>query len=222
MPRRTRDTFQDESTRQRLLEAAGEQFAAAGFARTTVQSICRQARANIAAVNYYFGGKENLYYETIKWGRKCCSGIDELQGRELADLPPEQALRRFIAESLRVLVSTKNPEWIFRIISREMADPTPILDRFIREVVRTRRRCLHAIIERLGQGQLTPRQIELIGLSIVGQYLYYHHCRAIVVRLYGKDAYTPQAIEGRIDHITAFSLAAIRGLIAEPERVFSS
>ena len=45
-------------TEKRLLEAAGEIFAEHGYRAATVRQICEKARANIAAVNYYFGDKE--------------------------------------------------------------------------------------------------------------------------------------------------------------------
>ena len=53
------------TTRQRLLEAAGQVFAEQGFRAATVRDICQRAGANIAAVNYHFGDKEALYREVI-------------------------------------------------------------------------------------------------------------------------------------------------------------
>lgn len=200
-----------DSTRSRLLQAAGEVFAEHGLRSATIQMICRKAGANIAAVNYYFGGKENLYYEAIKWGRKCCAGADELQAKDLVNLAPEEALRRFVADYLRMLLSPRNLEWYFRIISREMAEPTPVLDRFIREVIHARRACLAGVIKRLTGGKLSARRLELIGSSLVGQCLFYNHCQTIVLRLRGKPAYEQADIDELVEHITAFSLAAIKG-----------
>src|SRR5215472_16229012 len=50
-------------TEKRLLEAAGEIFAEHGYRAATVRQICEKARANIAAVNYYFGDKEEFYMQ---------------------------------------------------------------------------------------------------------------------------------------------------------------
>ncbi|MHB1378998.1 MAG: TetR/AcrR family transcriptional regulator, partial [Desulfurivibrionaceae bacterium] len=47
-----------QETRQNLLAAAGEIFAAKGFRETTIAEICKQAEANTAAVSYHFGSKE--------------------------------------------------------------------------------------------------------------------------------------------------------------------
>jgi AcrR family transcriptional regulator len=54
-----------DTTRDRIVEAAGEMFAEKGFDATTVRDICQRAEANIAAVNYYFGDKQRLYVEAV-------------------------------------------------------------------------------------------------------------------------------------------------------------
>jgi len=52
--------------RERILEAAGEIFADCGFRGATVRRICERAKVNVAAINYYFGGKEKLYTEVLR------------------------------------------------------------------------------------------------------------------------------------------------------------
>ena len=49
------------STRTRLLGAAASVFARKGYGEATVAEICDEAEANISAVNYHFGSKEELY-----------------------------------------------------------------------------------------------------------------------------------------------------------------
>jgi TetR/AcrR family transcriptional regulator, regulator of cefoperazone and chloramphenicol sensitivity len=63
-------------TRQRLLEAAGEVFADLGFRSATVRDICRRADANIAAVHYHFGDKEQLYAAAVHYAHLCATRHD--------------------------------------------------------------------------------------------------------------------------------------------------
>jgi len=53
-------------TRSKLIAAAREQFAARGFARTSVRSIAAAAGVNASLVNHYFGGKEALLVATME------------------------------------------------------------------------------------------------------------------------------------------------------------
>ncbi len=49
----------------RLLRAAAELFARDGYAGTSVRDIALRAGANVAAVSYHFGGKDQLYAAAV-------------------------------------------------------------------------------------------------------------------------------------------------------------
>src|SRR5689334_18729350 len=93
-----------DDTRTRLLDAAGQVFAENGFKAATVREICRRAGAkNIAAVNYYFRDKEQLYRATLQHAFFC--GMEQMPA---PDFPPnftaEQKLGRLIYMITRHLV----------------------------------------------------------------------------------------------------------------------
>ncbi|MEL6332869.1 MAG: helix-turn-helix domain-containing protein, partial [Cyanobacteria bacterium J06626_26] len=48
-------------TKEQLLNVAEQLIAERGYAGTTVRAIATQANANLAAVNYHFGSKEELF-----------------------------------------------------------------------------------------------------------------------------------------------------------------
>ena len=52
---------QGGETNDRLVAAATEVFADVGYRAATLREICRRGNANIAAVNYHFRDKEQLY-----------------------------------------------------------------------------------------------------------------------------------------------------------------
>ncbi len=57
-----------ERTRERILQAALEEFAAKGFAGARVHDIAAAAGVNKQLISYYFGGKEGLYRAlTRRW-----------------------------------------------------------------------------------------------------------------------------------------------------------
>ena len=55
------------NTRQRILEAAGEIFTDSGLRLTTIRQISARAGVNVAAINYHFQSKGNLYLETLRY-----------------------------------------------------------------------------------------------------------------------------------------------------------
>jgi TetR/AcrR family transcriptional regulator len=93
--RRPHRSHDSKATRKSLLNAAARLFAARGFDGVTVAEVARQARANKALINYYFGGKLELYRTIVR------EMFAELLGRieplRTDTRPPDQVLRQFIA-----------------------------------------------------------------------------------------------------------------------------
>ncbi len=56
----------DENSKQRILKAATKLFAQQGFDGTSIRQICREAKANICMISYFWGGKQELYNGIIE------------------------------------------------------------------------------------------------------------------------------------------------------------
>lgn len=52
--------FPESGSKRKLLDAAEQLFAEKGFEAVSVRDITQLAKANVAAVNYHFGSRENL------------------------------------------------------------------------------------------------------------------------------------------------------------------
>src|SRR3954464_52735 len=106
-------------TKTRLLEAAGDEFAAKGFAGATIRSICQRAGANLAAVNYHFGDKEQLYAAAVMEAHRC--GTKILPEAAFAEGTPAEHLRRFIGHFLEnVVAMNQGATWHQALMLREM------------------------------------------------------------------------------------------------------
>ena len=104
-------------TRNRILAAASEEFAALGFAATTVDRIARRARVNKAMIYYHFPSKRALYTCII---RDTFTPIAErLRTAAAEDAPPDRKLARLIDALVR---SVDRSTHFLPIFLREIAD----------------------------------------------------------------------------------------------------
>src|SRR5580700_2835311 len=133
--RRRGQTRYSEATRDKLLEAAGRAFAERGYAGATVREICKDAGANVAAVNYYFKDKLALYTEVLN-EMKRAAYVDQIRAALDQKASPEEILRAVIKARLSGLHGQKRPDWHFRIAAREFAQPTPAMAQVIDKVMR--------------------------------------------------------------------------------------
>jgi len=211
----TRPAARSADTRRRLLEAAGEVFAEDGFRKATIQQICRHARANIASAHYHFGDKERLYAAVIKYADR----FAQQHAPRMADVAPaatpEDRLRVHVEWFLSRLLDQGRPAWHAKLMAREMIDPTAALDRLVRSKIRANHRYLGGIVRELLGARAPAGTVRMCVLSIVGQCLFYRHSAPVIARLY-PDLVPPQEIGRIADHVTRFSLAAIRGLGCAP------
>ena len=204
-------THHDAVTR-RILDAAGPVFAERGFRDATVRDICRRAHVNIAAVNYYFGGKQRLYAATLKHGAQVALAKFPPDAGLRAGASPKEALYVFVWSFLWRFLEMGAPEWHGKLCAREMVEPTAALDDLVREVIVPLSRRLHGIVRALLGPRASEDRVQRAQLSIVGQCLLYHHQRPVLERLFGPQQPSARNIERLARHITEFSLGALRHL----------
>jgi TetR/AcrR family transcriptional regulator, regulator of cefoperazone and chloramphenicol sensitivity len=207
-----------DTTKERLLEVAGQVFAEHGFEHATVREICRRANANIASVNYHFGGKEELYAEVLAHGAQVT--VDAFPpDLGLGPTPTrDERLYAFIHSLLlRVLKKDRPTSWYTTLCTHEMVAPTKALDRVVDQVIRPMAGRLGEIVQDY-LPRASAETVNRFAMSIVGQCLFYHHCSPVIDRLNGPQRHTDTDIKRLAEHITAFSLAALRGHRATKER----
>ena len=196
-------------TRQRILEAAGEVFAEQGFRGATVRDICRRAEANVAAVNYHFGDKLALYTEVVQQFLQAAE-IEGIRNALDQTAPPEDILRAVIHARLRSLTRGDRPDWHFRILAHELAQPTPVIRQHVNQIGRPLfNRMLGLVGGMLG---LPPdaEKTKLCAISVMGQILVYVFATPLLAGVWPELKMTPQQIDQVADHIADFSLEYIR------------
>jgi len=205
MPHLNRD-----ATEARILEAAGHVFAETGFQAAKVRDICARAGVNLAAVNYHFGDKLGLYNEVLRYAA-CAAGAATfnpvLPGRTL-----ESKLRAFVLGLLQQMYGEDRPAWPVRLMTHELAQPTPAFDGVVDQVMRPKHEAIRALVGGVIGRPPDHRQTRLCAQSIMGQIILYAHGREVLKRLWPDLRFTPETLEEIAGHIASFSSAALKSL----------
>ena len=135
-----RETRAPAATKDRLLDTAEALFMEHGFEATSLRSITAAAGVNLAAVNYHFGSKEELF-ETVLTRRLDPMNqerLDLLTALESEAAPRAVACERILsAMFIPALRLARDPERggknFLRLLGRAYADPAPFIRTFLSE-----------------------------------------------------------------------------------------
>lgn len=199
-------------TRERLLAAASEVFVEKGYRDATVADICSRAKANISAVNYYFGSKEVIYRdawrhsfaETIK-AHPPNGGVSETASAEERLRGQVKALMARIADE-----NNKN----FMISQMELANPTGLLKEVMTSELTPLREKMEALVRELLGPDASDIQVRFCEISIVSMCINPMLVSRIKHEMQnGKSGSTAiEDLEAFADHVVKFSLAGLAAI----------
>lgn len=112
-----------EATRARILEAAGELFAASGFAETTNKAVAAKAGVDLASINYHFGSRSGLYQAVLAEAHRRVMDLADLQRLALTPLPASERLRMLIDQLVRRATSDADG-WHLTVLAGEILAPS--------------------------------------------------------------------------------------------------
>lgn len=112
-----------EATRARLLEAAGELFAATGFAETASKAIAAKAGVDLASINYHFGSRNGLYQAVLIEAHHRLVDLDELTRLAQSPLAATDKLKILIAQIVRQAVDDGGG-WHLPVLAAEILAPS--------------------------------------------------------------------------------------------------
>jgi AcrR family transcriptional regulator len=199
---------QSGETREKILDSACRLFAEKGYRGTTVAMICHGAGANIAAVNYHFGSKENLYQQAWRHAHDWLMAQVAPNGAVASDEPPEQQLRGRIRAGLQRAMLGDAIE--FRIMRNEMANPTGLLRQVIDDAIRPIRQAMQEILRELLGPQATDLDVGLCEACVVAPLMHITHRRQAEKHKGLAPIFREDMLETMVDHFTSFALAGIR------------
>lgn len=105
--------------KQKILEAAREEFSEKGYVAASIGNITRRAGVNKAMVNYYFGSKEKLYHQVLmsmvdqKGLKKLEDYYEKMRGYQL-DLAQILYCRIYVQAPLVTIINKQAGRFLLR------------------------------------------------------------------------------------------------------------
>lgn len=189
-------------------------FARLGYRDATISEICEAAGANIAAVNYHFRSKENLYVEAWRHAFRRSTTRYPPDGGVPADAPAAKRLRGHVRSMLQRISDPQCHE--FEIIHKEMANPTGLLSETMRECIEPLQAAFRQIVRELLGPDADEQTVQLCLMSVRAQCFgpMLHERRRRAGPADGLPVPPPIEVDTDrfADHVIRFSLAGIKAV----------
>ena len=202
---------QPKDTRTELLECAEKLFLAHGFDGVSIRQITKATGANVAAVNYHFNGKTNLYREVL------VRRLDEIANTKLAILNKlneqqpaaslEQVLSTYVRSYFDSLLTSPDDDRLLQTIYREMGPDAIASDLVAARLVLP----IHHAFQRTickACPDLDESHVSYCVSNITGQVLHFIRAREVLKSI-RNPSQKQTFIEDTVRHITQFSLRGI-------------
>ena len=157
-----------QDTKSRILDVAEHLFMEHGFEATSLRQLTSSAGVNLAAVNYHFGSKEELFQAVLTrrldpMNHERIELLARLE-RDAGDKPIacERILAAMLTPALRLARDERRGGKNFlRLIGRAYADPAPFIRHFLSaqyaEVIARYKEAFHRALPHLSRQELTWR-----------------------------------------------------------------
>jgi AcrR family transcriptional regulator len=202
-----RNLPKNEESKRKLIDAAGQIFAEVGYKAATIRQITDRAEANVAAVNYYFGDKLQLYRTVLQ---TVTEQLVRMLSANCSEGSPEERLRQFV-RSILVVRSQEEDSWASLLMVREITELQGEQVEFIVEAVRP----LHLIAVRIVAGLAAggdQGRIELAASLLVTMCINRVCQQRLERRLSANHSIASDGLEGTVEHVSRFALAGIQAM----------
>jgi AcrR family transcriptional regulator len=201
-----RITPQNPETRQKLVDAGIRLFAEHGYRGVSVRDLCNEAKVNVAAINYHFGGKKDLYHAIFE----TTLDADEPRFQEVMETLQTlinnahgdraqlaAAVGVFVRSMLGHLAADDQKGWFGVLIIRELTFPSAAFDLIYTRRAEPLERMLAKIISAVNGESARSPQVRILAHAVIGMIFNLGISRSILWRLMNWDGYTTE----RVAHI---------------------
>jgi len=194
----------DRDTRQKLIDAGLEIFGTYNLEGATTRQLAEHAGVNQAAIPYYFGGKEGLYFAVIEHlfstNFAVIGPVVIALQAELASKKPtrEEALallKKLLNTMLERILARKASSTWARIIMREQMQPTQAFSLIYEKGIRRVHEAVAMLLAIILEKKPTDRRVILRSHMVVGQILIFLAGRETIRRRLNLTGYTDEEVK---------------------------
>jgi AcrR family transcriptional regulator len=200
-------------TKQQLLEVAGRVFAERGYVDATSKEICELANANIAAVNYHFGGKDGLYSAVLEEAHSRLVSIDIVTEITQSKGTGADKLRLLLRKIVGEVVKRDPGAWELRVLSRELLAHTSLVDGMMRNQVVPKARLVTGMLGDILGVPATHPAVSRSMVNIMGPCLF-----LLITNPEWQKRIFPTLLvdtDALVDHMVAYALGGLQAIAAE-------
>lgn len=204
--------------KQRLLQAAIQEFALHGYDHGTVRRICGAADVNVNAVKYYFTDKRGLYVEAVKEAHRArhqahaaIASHQLIPPGDDPQTPPEDRLKAFIQQMVGMALAAQDrSDFKHLLMFRELSNPSEATQHIVQQFIRPHFELLNQILAQLLPPETPEADQHLLALSVVGQCMHYKLAGPIIGMLISEQEHQALSVERVSEHIYQVILAALQ------------
>ncbi len=127
-----------KDTKSRILDVAEELFSEQGFDRVSIRDITKNAKVNLAAINYHFGGKEDLIAaiferRIVPVNKARLAALDAVQRPDKRKPKLEDILEAFIRPTVQFAFGAPEGGKAFsKLFGRCLSEPSPEIESLLK------------------------------------------------------------------------------------------
>ena len=158
-----------EATRRHILETAVRLFAEHGYADTTSKMICKEAGVNIAAVNYYFGSRDDLYRAVLEDVHEHIVNERDMEAIMNAGSSAEEKLGMVLDAYINNIYNSQS--WHSRIWAHELIAPSALGGLSFLQGTLVKQRAISKLLSAITGIALGDPALHCCVVTVMGPYL---------------------------------------------------
>lgn len=198
-----------------LIETAGQLFAELGVNGTSIRNIVKRCGVNIASINYYFGSKENLYIETLRyvaWQVRCPLASSILKNSKIdfsSFKNKQRIIKALVKERIEKYLSDQYPSWYSKLLLRSLVEPPESLEEVIRNTFLLELNDLIEVISKCAP-EKSKEECRFWAFSLLGEVSFYAFAEpGIKMSLNQQGSYSKKFLKKLQNHISSLMLKGL-------------